>query len=133
MIFWREGKAGFVGGAKRLIKGVFQPQYSVTSADVAVPDKTFGLFSKISTVGTSILTSLTGAGAGVLSSIDESHGMSSNVNNQGDAVFSTIISDGNGVFSLLDGSEGIFSKMNSQGVSIYSIINSGGKGVESEL
>lgn len=36
MINWREGKAGFVGGSKRLIKGIFRYAYSVTSA-IAVP------------------------------------------------------------------------------------------------
>ena len=36
MIKWREGKAGFVGGSKRLIKGFFNYVYTVTSA-ITVP------------------------------------------------------------------------------------------------
>lgn len=35
MISWREGKAGFVGGSKRLIKGMFGFSYSVASIIVA--------------------------------------------------------------------------------------------------
>lgn len=34
MINWRSGKAGFVGASKRLIKGFFSYQYSVTTATV---------------------------------------------------------------------------------------------------
>lgn len=32
MIIWRNGKAGFVGRVKRLIKGVFDTYYSATSS-----------------------------------------------------------------------------------------------------
>ena len=38
MINWREGKGGFVGGAKRLIKGVFQYSYTITSVVVGIGD-----------------------------------------------------------------------------------------------
>lgn len=38
MIIWRNGKGGFVGGLKRLIKGVFDPSHSITSATVVVPE-----------------------------------------------------------------------------------------------
>ena len=37
MIKWREGKAGFVGAAKRLIKGFFDSSFTLTSESVA-PD-----------------------------------------------------------------------------------------------
>lgn len=33
MIFWRDGKAGYVGGLKHKIKGFFQFRYTVTSED----------------------------------------------------------------------------------------------------
>ena len=34
MLNWRNGKAGFVGGLKYLIKGVFRYAHTVTTADV---------------------------------------------------------------------------------------------------
>jgi len=37
MIIWRDNKAGFVGGSKHLIKGMFQFTYSKTSETVVVP------------------------------------------------------------------------------------------------
>ena len=37
MIKWRDGKAGFVGASKRLIKGFFSYSYSVTTAAVEAP------------------------------------------------------------------------------------------------
>jgi len=37
MIIWRNNKAGFVGGSKRLIKGVFQFTYSKASEVVVTP------------------------------------------------------------------------------------------------
>ena len=41
MIIWRDGKAGFVGGAKTLIKGVFSMQYSISIAVTTTPSVTF--------------------------------------------------------------------------------------------
>ena len=37
MITWRSGKAGFVGGSKTLIKGVFSFQHAVSIGVVVVP------------------------------------------------------------------------------------------------
>jgi len=37
MINWRNGKGGFVGGLKTLIKGVFQYAHSITSATPVGP------------------------------------------------------------------------------------------------
>lgn len=49
MINWREGKAGFVGNAKRLIKGVFQHSFTVTSAEQppTVPGLEFTMADKV--------------------------------------------------------------------------------------
>ena len=41
MIIWREGKAGFVGGAKTFIRGVFNFQYAVNVAVTTTPSITF--------------------------------------------------------------------------------------------
>jgi len=38
MIKWREGKAGFVGGSKRFIKGFFDFSFTLTSEDVEPPE-----------------------------------------------------------------------------------------------
>ena len=35
MINWREGKAGFIGASKRLIKGFFSYQYSLALPPIA--------------------------------------------------------------------------------------------------
>ena len=47
MIFWRDGKAGFVGAAKKLIRGFFSFQHSVTTDSVAVTPLSFGVNSII--------------------------------------------------------------------------------------
>ena len=36
MIKWREGKAGFSGASKRLIKGVFDYVYTVTTEPILI-------------------------------------------------------------------------------------------------
>ena len=41
MIFWRSGKAGFVGGAKTFIRGVFTFQHAVNVAVITTPSITF--------------------------------------------------------------------------------------------
>jgi len=97
----RKGLAGFVGNSYYWIKGFFVPSYSVTSVAPVAPDKTFGIFSKISTAGVSILTSITSDGSGVLSSINNSQGVASKMSSQGDSMFSTINSDGQSVESDL--------------------------------
>ena len=38
MINWRSGKAGFVGGSKYIVKGVFKYFHSVTSVTAAPPE-----------------------------------------------------------------------------------------------
>ena len=47
MINWRDGKAGFVGGLKRIIKGVFDPVYSVTSATAIDPELSMSTRNRI--------------------------------------------------------------------------------------
>lgn len=49
MIFWKDNKAGFVGGSKRLIKGVFQYIHSVTTGTVIVSPDCFAAFKGIIT------------------------------------------------------------------------------------
>lgn len=39
MIKWRSGKAGFVGGLKHAIRGLFSYQHSVTTDDVVIAPK----------------------------------------------------------------------------------------------
>lgn len=73
----------------------------VAKAETVLADISFGIFSKISTAGTSILTSMTSDGSGVLSSIDDTQGIFSKMNSKGKSVFSTINSGGQSVESEL--------------------------------
>lgn len=79
MIFWRDGKAGFVGAAKRLIKGVFSFQHSVTSADV-VDEPSFGVQALIDGTGQGLEGIITSSGQGVEGLIQNSFAVQAIIN-----------------------------------------------------
>jgi hypothetical protein len=99
MIIWRDGKAGFVGAAKRFIKGFFSPVYSKTSVAVIPPDKTFGVLSIIQDRGLGV-NSLMTVSLGVSSGMDSSNGL-----------LSVIQSRGLGVSSSINNSQGVDSTL----------------------
>ncbi len=99
MIRWRSGLAGFVGGSKRIVKGVFQAYYSVTSVTIEPPNLTVGLASIINSTGLGALSTITGNGQGLLSTITATSGFSSIMQSNGQGVTSTIIETGQGVIS----------------------------------
>lgn len=102
MINWREGKAGFVGASKRLIKGVFQFAHTLTSAGPTVAPIGAGILSvmNIAGAGGSSLMSTTGEGisskmllgAGVLSTMEtDGIGVSSAMSTTGIGISSKAI------------------------------------------
>jgi len=99
MINWREGKAGFVGGSKRLIKGVFSYVYTVTSVSIEPPNLTVGFMSIVQEAGKGALSTITADGVGVLSTIEQSSGLLSIIQESGKGVSSAIDEDGQGVDS----------------------------------
>ena len=66
---WRDGLAGFVGGAKTLIKGVFQYSHTVTTEAVIITPKSFGVFSVIDADGQGLTSLIDATGQGVESDI----------------------------------------------------------------
>ena len=54
MINWRNGKAGFVGASKYIIKGLFQYAHSVTSESAVTPDSFFSVIGLINTAGQNV-------------------------------------------------------------------------------
>ena len=99
MINWRSGIAGFVGSSKYIIKGFFNYAYSVTSEDVIVDLKGFGVFSAIDDSGQGLRSAIDATGQGINSLITPSLGVVSLVDNSGQGVFSLINVDGKGVES----------------------------------
>jgi len=88
MIRWRSGVAGFVGRSKRIIKGVFQAYYSVTSVTVDPPNLTEGFVSIIISAGQGALSPITANGQGLLSTITATSGFSSIMQSKGQGVTS---------------------------------------------
>ena len=86
MINWRNGKAGFVGGLKYIIKGVFQFAHSITSAtppSVDAPLTSFAVSSLISSDGSGIRSNI-GSTLGIESAISsDGLGVRSNMSNAG--------------------------------------------------
>jgi len=99
MINWRDGKAGFVGAAKRLIKGVFQYSYTVTTEAIDLPECSEAVISIIQSRGQGVLSTITSDGVGVLSSIQATEGLLSIIQSRGQGVSSPVTSDGVGVES----------------------------------
>ena len=100
MINWREGKAGFVGGSKRLIKGVFNFAYSGTSAIVLPPVIIAGIISSMTEDGFGTTGIITADGGGIVSTMTN-NGIISSMSDYGSYALSTITSDGDGVISIL--------------------------------
>jgi len=100
MINWREGKAGFVGSSKRLIKGVFSYVYTATSAFVLIPDIINGILSPMTSDGFGTTGVITSDGDGVLSTMENS-GIISIMTDYGDYALSTIDTDGGGINSIM--------------------------------
>jgi len=100
MINWREGKAGFVGGSKRLIKGVFSYVYTVTSAFVVIPDIVDGVVSSMTSDGFGTTGIMTSDGGGIVSTMTDG-GIISTMSDYGGYALSTITTDGDGIISTL--------------------------------
>jgi hypothetical protein len=100
MIFWREGKAAFVGASKYLIKGVFQLQYSVTSAFMGAPtvsfgvlgqiDESGGVYGKVSTPELGLTGAISATGTGLLGQADDSGGVYGSITTPGKGIFGDI-------------------------------------------
>ena len=100
MIKWREGKAGFVGGSKRLIKGAINFVYTVTSDIVAIPEIVDGVVSSMSLDGHGVTGAMTSEAGGIVSTIENS-GIISPINSYGGYALSTIDEDGGGITSTM--------------------------------
>jgi hypothetical protein len=98
MIIWREGKAGFVGGSKRLIKGVFSYIYTAAGATALVPDIIEGIISSMTSDGFGTTGIITADGDGIASMMSND-GIISTMTDYGDYALSTITIDGNGITS----------------------------------
>jgi len=97
MIKWREGKAGFVGGSKRFIKGFFDFSFTLTSEDAITPTSSFGVNSLISEHGQGVVGIINAQGQGVSGTIYESIGISSIIESKGQGVVGEIDENGQGV------------------------------------
>ena len=98
MINWRDGKAGFVGGLKRFIKGVFDPSYSVTTASVVTqgPDGA-GYSSVMTNDGISKIGLMFNDGLGTVGLMsNDGIGLSSRLSNSGIGKVGLITNDGIG-------------------------------------
>lgn len=100
MIKWREGKAGFVGNSKRLIKGIFSYVYTVTTDLAIILSITDGVVSTMTSDGHGTTGLITSDGSGVLSLMANS-GIISSMTDYGDYALSTINSDGDGIDSTM--------------------------------
>jgi len=89
MINWRNGKGGFVGGLKRLIKGVFQFAHTINSADPQPPTPD----CYVSFIGA--ITESTLSDAAFIGTITDSSGFIGTLD-AADAGFSGTITDTNG-------------------------------------
>ena len=98
MIKWREGKAGFVGGSKRLIKGFFSAVYTVTTAFADTPEIIDGILSSMTSDGFGTTGAITSDGGGILSTMSND-GIVSAINIDGFGVTSIINADGDGIIS----------------------------------
>lgn len=94
MIKWREGKAGFVGAAKRLIQGVFSSSYTLTSVAPIVPKDGIGVISRIINRGASISSTMTSSGLGVSSTINQVTSLTSWIDARAESMKSTITDQG---------------------------------------
>jgi hypothetical protein len=92
MINWRNGKAGFVGGLKYIIKGVFQFAHSITTTSTETEKASFAIESEISSDGQGVLSAITTAGEAVVAGLVSGKG-----------VRSVISSDGIGVINKFQG------------------------------
>ena len=99
MINWRSGIAGFKGASKYLIKGFFSYAYSVTSADIILDLKGFGVFSAIDDSGQGLSSAIDASGQGLNSLITPSLGVVSLIDASGQGLTSLINVDGQGVES----------------------------------
>lgn len=100
MIKWREGKAGFVGNSKRLIKGAFDYVYTVTTAFVITPDIIDGIISPMTSDGFGTTGIITSDGDGIVSTTSND-GIISTMSDYGDYALSTMTDDGDGIISTL--------------------------------
>ena len=100
MINWRSGKAGFVGGSKRLIKGALSFVYTVTSDIVAIPEIIDGVLSYITSDGHGVTGLMTSDGGGIVSTIENS-GIISPLDSYGGYALSVIDTDGDGITSTM--------------------------------
>ncbi len=99
MLNWRNGKGGFVGGLKHLIKGVFRYNHTITTATIVANPKAFGVISLIDDSGQGLTSSIDATGQGLESSITASFGVISFIDSSGQGLTSLINTDGKGVES----------------------------------
>ena len=97
MLNWRNGKGGFVGGFKNIIRGVFKYNHSITSETIATPDGGDSVLALISDTGISVLAAINDDGLGVESLISDSGGVNAIINSTGVSVTALIDDDGDGV------------------------------------
>jgi len=100
LINWRDGKAGFVGSSKRLIKGAVNLVYTATSAIVAIPEIVDGVLSTMTSDGFGTTGEITSNGDGIVSAM-ENNGIISIMTDYGDYALSTITTDGDGIASIM--------------------------------
>ena len=97
MINWRDGKAGFIGGLKRFIKGVFDPSYSVTTATVITQGTGAGYSSVMTNDGISKIGLMYNDGLGATGTMsNDGIGKSSRITNSGIGKVGLITNDGIG-------------------------------------
>ena len=94
MINWREGKAGFVGASKRLIKGFFNLSYTLTSIALDPPESSVSLLCRIKEAGQSVNSLMVSEGQSVTSSIEQTTSLLSWIDSRGQSIISTINTEG---------------------------------------
>lgn len=99
MINWSDGIAGFVGASKYLIKGFFSFTTTVTTEDVVVDLKAFGVISLIDNSGQGVSSAIDVSGQGVTSLINPGLSVVSLIDNRGQGLTSLIDTEGEGVES----------------------------------
>lgn len=99
MIRWREGKAGFIGASKRLIKGVFTYSYQIATTFVQVIFPGAGIQSTMDIDGGGVNSLADSTGGGISSKMLTGSGLSSVMSTEGVGVDSQMDATGSGINS----------------------------------
>lgn len=104
MINWRNGKGGFVGGLKHLIKSVFQYAHTITTATIIIREPaSFAVQSLIDSNGSSVMSSINANGLSVPSTMLNSFGVQSIIREGGQGLLSSFDQAGQSTTGKMQG------------------------------